>query len=207
MKRAGKAAPPRTRYAQLCERLGVQPKQFAILLAVAGGAIVLLGGKWLLTPRRAGASSPPPAGASAAPAPGTASAPASEAPARAEDSRTTGGEAADEPRAKETDEIILALDTSPRRDPFQPFVERAPVDATGLVEAAPGTGLTREDLQQFQLRATMDAEWVVINGQTLRQGDVVGLAADGAPITLRAVGHRTATLEWRGKTFEIEFTR
>ena len=52
----------------------------------------------------------------------------------------------------------------------------------------------------------MDGEWVVINDQTLRLGDTVGLGSDGTPIKLRTVGHRSATLEWRGKTFEIAFT-
>lgn len=207
MKRASKAAAPRSPFAQLCERLGVQPKQFAILLAVAGGSILLLTGKWLLTPRGAGASPAPSAGETAPPAPAPAAAPSAAAPSPVDDAPHDDESRGERERARESDEIVLALDTTPRRDPFQPFVERASVDAEGLVEAAPGAGLTREDLEVFQLRATMDGAWVVINGQTLKQGETVGLAPDGAPITLRAVGHRTATLEWRGKTFEIEFTR
>lgn len=203
-------------YASLCSRLGVQPKQFTVLLAVAGSAVALLVGKSLLTgPRSASAGAPPaPPAATTAP-PGTAPAPAgalSASPAPATTSQSSNPESSEsgssgKDAGTRTASASLRLETAPRRDPFQHFIERPknrPLDPSAAPDA---DALTAPDITQFQLRATMDAEWVVINGQTLRKGETVGLAPDGTPIKLREIGHRSAILEWRGRPFEISFIR
>lgn len=193
--------PALTPYGQLCARLGVEPKQFTVLLAVAGGAIALLGGKALLTPARAKAE---PTAAKAAPTPDPAgAAPSAAAPLASETSTEGTGSALQ----GDASVVMVRLDSAPRRDPFRPFIERPKAEPRDASDAPPDDALTAPDLAMFDLRATMDQEWVVINGQTLRIGDIVGLASDGTPIKLSAVGHRTATLEWRGKRFEIEFHR
>jgi len=200
MKRA--AAPTGSAYAQLCARLGVEPKQLAVLLSVAGGAVALLGGKMLLsgpTSATAAAAGDAVVGDAATlgdGAPATAPMTANEPPA--------GAMAAD--RSSEMSKTFVRLDSAPRRDPFRPFIERQKAPQRTVSDAPPEEALVAPDMSVYALRATMDDEWVVINGQTLRIGDTVGLATDGTPIKLRAVGHRSATLEWRNKSFEIAFT-
>jgi len=201
-----RAAAPTTLYAKLCERLGVEPKQFAVLTLVAGGAIALLAGKMLLT-RPSSASAAPKSPKAAAPATPSAPPRSDAADPVAEDRDEGASEAKLAQESGRQDATLIRLDTTPKRDPFRPFIERPKAAPRDSSEAPPDSALKAPDLTLFQLRATMDTEWVVINGQTLRKGEVVGLAPDGTPIKLREVGHRSALLEWRGKTFEINFTR
>ncbi|MBX3354517.1 MAG: hypothetical protein KF724_02330 [Phycisphaeraceae bacterium] len=201
MKRAPEAA--LTPYQQICSRLGVQPRQFAVLLAVAGGSIALLAGKSLLSgPRSTAASSTAsPVGAIAEAAAASATAAVTPpVPVESLHPITTGSDSA----AAST--VVLRLDTSPRRDPFQHFIER-PKETRSAADAPDERSVSPPDLSLYELRATMDGEWAIINGQTLRVGDVVGLGSDGTPIRLREIGHRTAVIEWRGRTFELFFAR
>lgn len=206
MKRA--AAPALSPYAALCERLGVQPKQFTVLLGVAGGAILLLTVKFLLSgPKEAAAAdpvSPATAAAPAQPAPADPAAAPSAAPAAPAPAPSAFDDASSGARGANR-EVAIHLDTAPRRDPFRPFIERPKAAAHDPTKAPSEESLKPPDFTQFRLRATMDGAWVIINAQTLRKGDIVGLAPDGTPIKLRDIGHRSATLEWRGKSFELTF--
>lgn len=185
-----------TPWQQLCARLGVQPKQFAVLLAVAGGGLVLLGGKWMLSGPKSAAAKPTPA-AAAAPAPAPA--------VPGEGAGTTPAHGATEETSGSSDQAIeVRLDSQPRRDPFKSFIERGSMGrADASLVGAPGD--TPLDLAIFRLRATMDAQWAVINDQTLRVGDPIGVGPDGLPIVLTEVGHRRIVVEWRGRRFDLSF--
>ena len=197
MKRAPDAAG--SPYAQLCARLGAEPKQVTVLLSVIGGALVLFGGKMMLSKPESAAAATAPAAAAAQPAPETTAAAASPAIASEPGASAAGAHG-------DASATLVRLDSAPRRDPFRSFNESAKAPKRGASDAPPDESLKAPDLALYTLRATMDGEWVVINDQTLRLGDTVGLGSDGTPIKLRTVGHRSATLEWRGKTFEIAFT-
>jgi len=192
------AAVAETPWLRLCSRLGVEPGKFAVLLAVAGGAIVLLAGKAMLSgPKSASAKTP-----TKAAAPATAGAPPrADGAARAAPSAKA---AASEGGAAATGAIEVRLDTQPRRDPFRSFIERPDLES-GDPSLVGAPGDTPIDLAIFRLRATMDGEWVVINDQTLRVGDTIGVAPDGLPIKLVEVAHRRAVVQWRDRRFELSF--
>lgn len=214
-----RTAVPSSWWGQLASRAGVEPKKLAILVSVAGGAIVLLAGKMLLggatkaAAKASEATAPTPAAAGAAPgtaAPGAAAgAPSSASTASASPAPASPGRGAGSSTGADDDSTIIEvhLDTQPRRDPFAPFIEKPKREALSAEQAPDDATLSAPDLAVFQLRATMDQEWVVVNDQTLRVGDIVGLAPDGTPIKLVEVGHRRAVVEWRGKKFELGFPR
>lgn len=205
-----RAAAPNSAWGRVAERMGVEPKKLAVLVAVAGGAIVLLAGKMLLGgPSKASAkTAPPSSAASATPAAPGAAAPAA-VPGRSEATGArAGGTAPIGGRADDDGTVIeVRLDTQPRRDPFAPFIERPKANARTAADAPADSSITPPDFSVFRLRATMDGEWVVINDQTLRVGDTIGLGPDGTPIKLVEVAHRRAAVEWRGRRFDLEFLR
>ncbi len=198
-----RAAEPTSAWGQLASRLGVEPKKLALLAGVAGGAIALLLLKTMLGGTRTAAAKAPTPAASA-PAPGAA-APASPAPPGAAGSAPSPADRAASAGADDAVVLEVHLDTQPRRDPFASFVERPKAEKRGAADAPDEEKITPPDFSAFQLRATMDGEWVVINDQALRVGDVVGLGPDGTPIKLVEVMHRRATVEWRRRRFELSF--
>lgn len=141
-----------------CERLGVKPRQFAVLLAVAATAIGALAARSALRPARAVARPGPVAAAAAAAAPAAS-------PAAAPRSWATGIPA----EAPE-------LHVRPARDPFRPFFAAS----GGAAQAADPDRGTRGPLGRapsgMVLKAVIAGEYAVIGNDTVAVGDEV---ADG----------------------------
>lgn len=140
-----------------CERLGVKPRQFAVLLAVAATVIGALAARSALRPARAAARPGPEAAAPAVTSP--AAAPA------APRSWATGIPA----EAPE-------LHVRPARDPFRPFF----AVSSGASQAADPDRGTRGPLGRapsgMVLKAIIAGEYAVIGNDTVAVGDEV---ADG----------------------------
>ena len=193
----------KARWAALSARLGVNPRQFAILAGAGGGGLLLLVLKFavLRGPAAASASTPPEAAPDAA-----APAPVADAGAAAP-AGTAGAAGAASPAAGGTSEegtLVLHLETTPARDPFASFIEKPPPPVRNIAAGPTPEEMPTLDLSPYTLRATMDATWAIIGGTTFKVGDPVGKGPDGTPIVLKEVAHRRAVLEWRGKTFDIE---
>jgi len=157
----------------LCSKLGVNPKQFALL---GGVAIVAVG---LLMFKVAGPAKPAKA---AAAKPG----PVSSAPAPAQQKP-----------------VEFALEEHPSGNPFAPLnipaaavIRRAQSgeDPAPTLAAAPPS---------FDLTATLSGELAVINGRTIRRGDVVIEASTGISWVVREIGLRHAELEADGRLIRI----
>lgn len=180
----------RARWEEACSRLGVKPRQFAVLLATCTVAIGALGAKTLLKPRGAAASVAAPAAARPDPSPaaaGDAPAPATAEPAAQNALRT----------------IPLALEVRPARDPFRPFfLVATPAPAAGQPDAAsmpagpPPKGLV--------LRAIVAGEFAVINDETLAVGDAV-TDGDGTSYVIDEIQERRVVLREGGRRAELGY--
>ena len=132
-----------------CARLGVKPRQFAVLLSVTAVAVAALAARNALRPAR----------------PAKAAAPVAEAAQRATP-------------AERLPVVELSLETRPARDPFRPFFLLAdaaqdagsapvPAQAGGAAAAAPGTAAPAG----LSLRAAIAGELAVVGEQTVGIGD------------------------------------
>jgi hypothetical protein len=173
------------RWADLCTRLGVKPKQFATLLAVTAVAVGALGVKGALKPSKARAAT-----AAAAPTKSSdAGAPAAEPAARAERGAV----------------VELVLESRPARDPFRPFFlaadaapeHAAPGQPAAPVVAAPApTGLS--------LRAIIAGEYAVIGEQTVGVGDEV-TDGEGRRFAVEEIHERRVVLREGGRRTELGY--
>jgi pyruvate/2-oxoglutarate dehydrogenase complex dihydrolipoamide acyltransferase (E2) component len=169
----------------VCQRLGVQPRQFGALLAVLGVSVGVLVAKFSFGPANASASTQAPAAAS----PPAASAPAPSAPTKV--------------TAPAKRPVIRAeLPQSCERDPFHLWMlpdsapATAPVQIAALAASAPGV------LPGLALKAVVRGELAVFGDQTARVGDAVELP-DGSFAEVRSIGDRTVQVAWDGRTLDI----
>ena len=181
----------------LCGRLGVQPKQFATLLAVMLVAVGGLGVKMVAGgPRKAAAAStararPPKA------APALAAA--------AKQAREGTGESPSTQRKPASRRVIeVTMDRDPARDPFRPWgLPEAAVPAVqpavrASASSAPGY------LPGVVLKAVVSGELAVFGDQTVRVGDAVALP-DGTFARVVEIRARTVTVDWNGRPLDVNF--
>jgi hypothetical protein len=182
---------------ELCGRLGVQPKQFATLLAVMVVAVGGLGIKMAAGgPRKAAAASTTRAKpAKTAPAPATASTQA----------RVVTGEAQPTQRKSASRRVIeVTLDRDPARDPFRPWGVPEPSEAPAQHAAPVSTIAAPGYLPGVVLKAVVPGELAVFGDQTVRQGDAVALP-DGTFARVTAIRSRTVTVDWNGRPLDVNF--
>jgi hypothetical protein len=157
----------------LCSKLGVNPKQFAMLGGVAIAAIGLLMFKVAgpAKPAKAAAAKPGPASIALAPA---------------------------LPKA-----IEFVLEEHPSGNPFAPLDFSAPAAIQKAQGGTPLANAAASEPMGFDLTATLSGEFAVINGRTVRRGDVVTEASTGISWIVREIGLRHAELESDGRSVRI----
>jgi hypothetical protein len=157
------------RWTEACERLGVQPKQFAVLVGATVLAIGALAARSAFTPGKRG-SAPRAATAAAA---------------------VAGGAAGTAPTAhvRPATTVRCALQSRPARDPFRTFVE--------LPGAASGDGLAGAPLAPapagLVLRAVIAGELAVIGDHTVGIGGTVA-DSQGGEWTVESIRERAVVL-------------
>lgn len=175
------SAPLAVRWQQLCDRLGVKPKQFATLIAVATVSVGAVAAKSMLKPAKAAASV---AVVAAAPA--------------------AAPRIVDAPRAR----MELTLETRPARDPFRPFfmvAEAAPVQGSTGGAASNVTGNAPAP-SGLLLRAIIAGEYAVIGEETVGVGDEL-VDGEGRRFTVEEIQERRVVLREGGRRAEIGYAR
>ena len=175
------SAPLAIRWQQLCDRLGVKPKQFATLIAVATVSVGAVAAKSMLKPAKAGASV---AVVTAAPA--------------------AAPRIVDAPRAR----MELTLETRPARDPFRPFfmvAEAAPAQGSTGGTASNVTGNAPAP-SGLLLRAIIAGEYAVIGEETVGVGDEL-VDGEGRRFTVEEIQERRVVLREGGRRAEIGYAR
>lgn len=175
------SAPLAIRWQQLCDRLGVKPKQFATLIAVATVSVGAVAAKSMLKPAKAAASV-----AVVAPAPAAAP------------------RIVDAPRAR----MELTLETRPARDPFRPFfmvADAAPAQGStgGTASNVNGNAPAPSGLL---LRAIIAGEYAVIGEETVGVGDEL-VDVEGRRFTVEEIQERRVVLREGGRRAEIGYAR
>ena len=178
----------------LSERLGVKPKQFAVLLGVLAIAVVGLGLKYA------------PSGSQVLPQASIEKLSTDTAANQNQTSEqrvSTVSFAGAETSA--TAQIIeMTLDSTPSRDPFRavgaPEVEATKVAYTPVVAPTKTPGL----LPGMMLKAVIRGELAVFGDQTVRIGDAIALP-DGTFASVRAIADRSVTVEYDSRMIEVCF--
>jgi len=178
----------------LSERLGVKPKQFAVLLGVLAIAIIGLGLKYA------------PSGSQVLPQASIEKLSTDTAANQNQTSEqrvSTVSFAGAEPSAT-TQIIEMTLDSTPSRDPFRavgaPEVEATKVAYTPVVAPTKTPGL----LPGMMLKAVIRGELAVFGDQTVRIGDAIALP-DGTFASVRAIADRSVTVEYDSRMIEVCF--
>lgn len=175
------SAPLAIRWQQLCDRLGVKPKQFGTLIAVATVSVGAVAAKSMLKPAKAAASV-----AVVAPAPAAAP------------------RIVDAPRAR----MELTLETRPARDPFRPFfmvADAAPAQGSTGGTASNVTGNAPAP-SGLLLRAIIAGEYAVIGEETVGVGDEL-VDGEGRRFTVEEIQERRVVLREGGRRAEIGYAR
>lgn len=175
------SAPLAVRWQQLCDRLGVKPRQFATLIAVATVSVGAVAAKSMLKPAKAAASV---AVVAAAPA--------------------AAPRIVDAPRAR----MELTLETRPARDPFRPFfmvAEAAPAQGSTGGAASNVTGNAPAP-SGLLLRAIIAGEYAVIGEETVGVGDEL-VDGEGRRFTVEEIQERRVVLREGGRRAEIGYAR
>jgi hypothetical protein len=175
------SAPLAIRWQQLCDRLGVKPKQFATLIAVATVSVGAVAAKSMLKPAKAAASV---AVVAAAPA--------------------AAPRIVDAPRAR----MELMLETRPARDPFRPFfmvAEAAPAQGSTGGNASNVNGNAPAP-SGLLLRAIIAGEYAVIGEETVGVGDEL-VDGEGRRFTVEEIQERRVVLREGGRRAEIGYAR
>jgi len=175
------SAPLAIHWQQLCDRLGVKPKQFATLIAVATVSVGAVAAKSMLKPAKAAASV-----AVVAPAPAAAP------------------RIVDAPRAR----MELTLETRPARDPFRPFfmvADAAPAQGSTGGTASNVTGNAPAP-SGLLLRAIIAGEYAVIGEETVGVGDEL-VDGEGRRFTVEEIQERRVVLREGGRRAEIGYAR
>ena len=180
---------------RLCERLGVQPKQFATLLAVLTVAVGGLGIKFAAGgPRKAAAST---TARAKTPAPAKE---ASKAPKAGASAGTSKKSAAPANRRV----VEVEFDRDPSRDPFRPWGVPAATEAGPARVAAAPSSTEPGYLPGLTLKAVVPGELAVFGDQTVRAGDAVALP-DGSFARVTGIRARTVTVDWNGRSLDVTF--
>ena len=178
----------------LSERLGVKPKQFAMLLGVLAVAVVGLGLKFAPRPAQ---KSPPVSVAKT-----TTDIPVNQSQTNDSHATTVAYSGTDSEPA--THMIEMTFDRAPARDPFKavgaPEVEAAKVAYTPVVAPTKTPGL----LPGMMLKAVIRGELAVFGDQTVRIGDAIALP-DGTFASVRAIADRSVTVDYDGRVIEVCF--
>lgn len=186
----------------LCVRLGVKPKQFAMLCGAMTLAIAVVPIKSALKPSRASAA---PTAAAAAVQPSASAAAPSAAPGSAASS-TAGARSSSAPAARPTlaaasipAELLepaaeFNLAHLPLRNPFMSLAPAAPGAAN------PGSAMPAP--ADIRLQATMDSDYAIINGRTLLRGQSMVDSKTGRSWTLIEVASRRVRLSCDGVMYE-----
>lgn len=173
------------RWDSACARLGVKPRQFAVLLSVTAVAVAALAARTALRPARA-AKAP-----QAAPAPAAA-----EAPERA-------------PAAERLPVVELALESQPARDPFRPFfllADAAP-DAAPRADGSQGAVAAAAAAPSgLSLRAAIAGELAVVGEQTVGIGDEL-VDDSGRRFTVEEIHERRVVLREGVRRTELGYAR
>jgi hypothetical protein len=175
------SAPLAVRWPHLCDRLGVKPKQFATLIAVATVSVGAMATKAVFKPSKAAASV---AVVAAAPA--------------------AAPRIVDAPRAR----IELTLETRPARDPFRPFfmvAEAAPAQGSTGGAASNVTGNAAAP-SGLLLRAIIAGEYAVIGEETVGVGDEL-VDGEGRRFTVEEIQERRVVLREGGRRAELGYAR
>ena len=178
----------------LSERLGVKPKQFAVLLGVLAIAVVGLGLKYA------------PSGSQVMPQASIEKLSTDTAANQNQTGEprvsTVSFAGAETPVSAQI--IEMTLDSTPSRDPFRavgaPEVEATKVAYTPVVAPTKTPGL----LPGMMLKAVIRGELAVFGDQTVRIGDAIALP-DGTFASVRAIADRSVTVEYDGRLIEVCF--
>ena len=178
----------------LSEKLGVKPKQFALLLGVLAIAVVGLGLKF--APR---VSQVLPQASIEIPSTNTAANQNQNSEPRVSAVSLVGAEA-----LATTQLIEMTLDSTPSRDPFR--VVGAPEPEPTKVAYAPVVAQTKMPglLPGLMLKAVIRGELAVFGDQTVRIGDAIALP-DGTFASVRAIADRSVTVEYDSRMIEVCF--
>lgn len=186
---------------QLCVRLGVQPKQFATLLAVMVLGVGALVVKSAFGPRSASAATTARRGPDAsAPRTGTD---ASAQPAAARTTKTSTKTAPTGDAAVRR-LVEMRFERSASRDPFKPWNEPAPAAVPVAAKALVRSDATPGVLPGLPLKAVVRGELAVFGDQTVRVGDAVALP-DGTFARIRQIGDRSVTVDIDGRVVDVQF--
>ena len=173
----------------LCARLGVKPRQFAMLCGAMALVVAVVPIKSALKPARASAA--PVATASATPVPAPAAAGAKpNAPATARPALS----AASIPEELLAPAPEFNLAHLPLRNPFMSLAPTAPGAAN------PGSAMPAP--VDIRLQATMDDDYAIINGRTLMRGQSMVDGKTGRSWTLVEVASRRVRLSCDGVMYE-----
>lgn len=171
------------RWQATCERLGVKPRQFAVLLTVTIVASGALAARTVLKPSRAKAAVP--AASQAQPAAQATAPPVAPVPGRA---------------------VELSLECRPARDPFRPFFVVAGGEPT---LAAPGSAAPMQGPAAapsgLPLRAIIAGEYAVIGENTVGIGDEV-VDGDGRRFVVEQILERRVVLREGGRRAELGYS-
>lgn len=174
------------RWKSLCDRLGVKPRQFAVLLTVTFVAVGALAARTALKPSRAKAAAP--VAAQAAPEPGSQppAAHAGAGPAKV---------------------VELALEVRPARDPFRPFflvADAAPEASQAAGHQAAATAPPAAAPAGLPLRAIIAGEYAVIGEHTVGVGDEV-IDGDGRRFVVEQILERRVVLREGARRAELGY--
>lgn len=175
------SAPLAVRWHQLCDRLGVKPKQFATLIAVATVSVGAMATKAVFKPSKAAASV-----------------------AVVAEEPVASPRIVDAPRAR----IELTLETRPARDPFRPFfmvAEAAPAQGSNGSTAQNVSGNAAAP-SGLLLRAIIAGEYAVIGEETVGVGDEL-VDGEGRRFTVEEIQERRVVLREGGRRAELGYAR
>jgi hypothetical protein len=178
----------------LSARLGVKPRQFAILSGVLSVAIFALGLRFAPRPAQ---KIPQTVAVNSSTQMSTNQIPSSDIR-----STTVSFAGAD---SQPTPQIIeMTFDRSPTRDPFKAFgapeVEPVKTSFTPVAAQTKTPGL----LPGLMLKAVIRGELAVFGDQTVRIGDALALP-DGTFASVRAIADRSVTVDYDNRVIEVCF--
>jgi hypothetical protein len=171
---------------ETCERLGVKPRQFAVLLTVLTVAVSGLGLRMMMSgrPSRAVAAASRPAKAAT---PVRASAP--QPPVIT-------------PVAATMPVTEVSLESEPARDPFQAWDAPAQVRVAEATPVVPDADVEPGVLPGMMLKAVVKGELAVIGDHTVRKGQSV-LVGDQAHAKVMEIGDRSVTVLFEDRLIEL----
>lgn len=172
---------PASRWNEVCERLGVKPKQFAVLVGATAIAVGALGTKSIINSKRTPRARP---AAAASTAPQDPQADGVDGPQPGGTWSTGGG-----PR---TATVRCELQVRPARDPFKPFfLVQESASAESGSGAAPGSpsSPTAAAPAGLSLRAVIAGEYAVVGEDTVGVGGTA-VDADGVSWTVEEIHER-----------------